>query len=226
MVPDLAVLNHQVAQEEHVNHAKRSAACLGLHRLGADLVGARVSKVWEVHAMMQLSVQDAAAAAVAKVPAVPRAGAVTRAGADSRAVAVRAVYSKAQEAVPSQLVCQRSSAEQGSDLGSVCKSQRQQQQLQSCCCLWHCQCPSDEDHGQTSELRLSVCKCVMFPWEGFCTWKKKIAAAGSVCQARELIFLLLKTQPYQSHFDCVAILTPLLFFLLLTWVTHDGAWGF
>ena len=134
-VPDLVALGHQAAQEEHAIHSRRSAACLGLHRLGADLVGARVSKVWEVHAMMQLSVQDAAAAAVAKMPAVPRAGAVTRAGADSRAVAVRAVYSKAQEAVQHHLVCQGSSAEQASDLGSVCKSQRQQQLCQGGCCL-------------------------------------------------------------------------------------------
>ncbi len=123
MVPGLAALSHQAAQEEHADHARRSAACWGLHRLGADLVGARVSKVWEVFAMMQLSVQAAAAAAAANMPAV------------TRAVAVRGVYSKAQGAVLSQLVCLRSSAEQGSDLGSVCKSQHQQQQLQNCCCL-------------------------------------------------------------------------------------------
>ena len=114
MVPGVAALGHQAAHEERASHAKRDVACLGLqhqayHRLDADWVGARVSKVWGVHAMMQLFVQ-AAAAAVAKMPAVPRA------------VAVRGAYSKAQEVVPSQLVCSRSSAEQGSDLGLGCES--------------------------------------------------------------------------------------------------------
>ncbi len=122
MVPGVAALGHQAAQEERASHAKRDAACLGLqhqayHRLDADWVGARVSKVRGVHAMMQLFVQAAAAAAaVAKMPAVPRTDA------EPRAVAVRGAYSKAQEVVPSQLVCSRSSAEQGSDLGLGCES--------------------------------------------------------------------------------------------------------
>lgn len=66
----------------------------------------------------------------------------------------------------------------------------------------------------------------MFPWEAFCAWKKKSAAAGSVCQAHALLFLLLQTQPYQSHFDHAAALSPLLFFLLLTRATHGRVWGF
>ena len=123
-MPDLAALAHQAAQEEHASHAKRDVACLVVHRLGAALV----------NAMMQLSVR-AAAAAVAKMPAVPRAGSVTRDDAESRAVAVGAVCSKAQEAVLSQLVRQRSCAEQGSNLDLVPKSQCQQRQMQSCCCL-------------------------------------------------------------------------------------------
>ena len=116
MMRDLAALGHQAAQEEHAVHARRSAAFLALHRLRAELVGAKVSKVWD--AMMQLFVQ--AAVAAAKMPDVPRPGGETRADAESRAVVVRGVYSKAQEAVLSQLVCQRSSAEQASDLGLVC----------------------------------------------------------------------------------------------------------
>lgn len=123
-MPDLVALGHQAAQEEHAIHSRRSAACLGLHRLDAALVGT----------VMQLSVR-AAAAAVAKMPVMPTAGAVTRTDAETRAVAVRAVYSKAQEAVQHHFVCQGSSAEQASDLGSVCKSQRQQQLCQGGCCL-------------------------------------------------------------------------------------------